>query len=156
MFEDETIVCADAKCKVEATEFSDQTVLNSLRHARGQFPENKPSIIFVKVPPRWLGENSNVKERLTKVAHNFLRGTGRIVSVKYYVSYIHWEDGRVLHTQAYQEINNQYDINRFDASRNWDMFVEADTRFGPDDGIKNFSDVPERWQRLVCYPQGIR
>jgi hypothetical protein len=155
VFENGTIVCADAKCKVEATEFSEQTVLNSLRHARTQFPDDRPSIIFVKVPPRWLAEHSNVKALLTKVANDFLRGTGRVVSVKYYVSYIHWEDGRVLHIQGFQEINNHNNSNRFDPSRNWDMFVEADTRFGPK-GIENFSDVPERWQRLVYYPQGIQ
>jgi hypothetical protein len=154
-FEDGTIVCADAKCKVEATEFSEQTVLNSLRYARGQFPKDKPSIIFVKVPPRWIGEDSNMKKILTKVTNDFLRGTGRVVSVKYYVSYIHWENGRVLHIQAFHEINNAHELNRFDSSRNWEMFVEADTRFGPD-GVENYSDVPERWRRLVYYPEGIR
>jgi len=155
LLEDGTTVCADAKCKVETTEFSEQTVLNSLRHARGQFPTDKPSIVFVKVPPRWVGDDSNMKAILTKIANDFLRGTGRVVSVKYYVSNIQWEAGRVLHIQAFHEINNNYDINRFDPSRNWDMFVETDTRFGPG-GIENFSDVPERWQRLVYFPEGFR
>jgi hypothetical protein len=154
-FEDGTTVCADAKCKIEATDFSEQTVLNSLRHARGQFPRNKPSIVFVKVPPRWVSNNSNMKAILTKIANDFLRGTGRVVSVKYYVSHIQWEDGHVLHIQAFHEINNHHETNRFDPSRNWDMFVEADTRFGPR-GIENFSDVPQRWRRLVYFPEGFR
>jgi hypothetical protein len=152
VFENETIVCADAKCKIEATQFSEQTVLNSLQHARSQFPKNKPSVVFVKIPPRWLSERSDIKERLTKVADEFLRGTGRVVSVKYYVSHIHWEDGHVSHIQAFQEINNHNAINRFGPSRNWDMFEEADETSGPN-GFENFSDVPIRWQRLIYYPQ---
>jgi hypothetical protein len=139
-FADGTIVCADAKCKIEATEFSEQTVMNSLRHARGQFPKDKPSIVFIKVPPRWIGDNSNMKEILTNVAKEFLRGTGRVVSVKYYASHIQWEDGHVLHIQAFHEINNSHDVNRFDSSRDWEMFIESDIRFGPD-GIKEFSSV---------------
>ena len=155
LFSDGVTVCADAKCKIETTEFSEQTVLNSLRHARGQFPKDKPSIVFVKMPSRWIADNSNMKEMLTKIATVFLRGTGRVVSVKYYASQIQWEDGHVLHVQAFHEISNNCDINRFDPSRNWDMFIESDVRFGPD-GIKGFSSVPEKWQRLVHYPDGFQ
>ena len=150
-FENDIVVCADAKCKIEATQFSEQTVLNSLHHARNQFPKNKPSIIFVKIPPRWLAERPDIKERLTKVADDFLRGTGRVVSVKYYISNIQWENGHVLHIQAFQEINNHNLINRFDPSRNWDMFEETDETSGPN-GFENFSDVPIRWRRLIYYP----
>jgi hypothetical protein len=153
IFGDETI-CADAKCKLEATAFSERTVINSLQHARTQFPVDRPSIVFVKVPPRWLEENSNIKVLLTKIANDFLRGTGRVVSVKYYISYIHWEHGFVTHIQAFQEINNTNPNNRFDPSRNWDMFIEADDRTVPNES-GDFSDVPRKWRRLLNFPHGI-
>ena len=47
-------VCGDAKCKVEATEFSTQTIDNTLETARGQLPNDRPGIVFVKIPPRWI------------------------------------------------------------------------------------------------------
>jgi hypothetical protein len=151
---DGATVCADAKCKIEATEFSDKSVMNSLRHARSQFPEDKPSIVFVKVPPHWLVDRPNTKFILTNVANEFLRGTGRIVSVKYYVSFIHWENGAVTHIQAFQEINNTNPVNRFDPTRNWDMFEEAQENIVPNYNGE-FTDVPQRWRRLMYYPQGI-
>jgi hypothetical protein len=101
--------------------------MNSLHQARTQFPSDKPSIIFVKVPPRWLGEHPSLKADLAKVARDFLGGTGRIVSVKFYISRIFWADGIVSHIQAFDEINNDHPSNRFDCNRNWDMFAEANT-----------------------------
>jgi hypothetical protein len=151
---DGATICADTKCKIETTEFSEKSVMNSLRHARSQFPKDRPSIVFVKVPPHWLVDRPNIKFILTNVANEFLRGTGRIVSVKYYVSFIHWENGAVTHIQAFQEINNTNALNRFDPSRNWDMFEEADEQIVPNDQGE-FTDVPQRWRRLMYYPQGI-
>lgn len=145
-------VCADAKCKIETTDYSENTVLNSLSHARQQFPPDKPSIIFVKLPPRWVAEVVDIKGRLTEVALRFLRGTGRVVSIKFYVSYIHWENGFVTHIQAFHEINNQF--NRFDPSRNWDMFSESNDAQKPNHRGE-FTDVPTRWRRLMYYPDGM-
>lgn len=150
---DGTVVCADAKCKIDSTSFSESTVWNSLRSARSQFPADRPSIIFVKVPPRWLAEQPDLKTALTKTAERFLRDTGRIVSVKYYVSSIHWEGGNVTHIQAFNEINNNNLKNRFDPSRNWDMFEEANDKVVPNQRGE-FSDVPTRWRRLMYFPQG--
>jgi len=81
---DGCIVCADAKCKIEATEFSEATVKNSLQTARKQLPKDRPSIIFVKVPEKWL-EQVGIGKSLNEIAIEFLRGTGRIVSVKFYI-----------------------------------------------------------------------
>ena len=82
---DGIVVCADAKCKIETTDYSENTVRNSLQHARQQFPKDRPSVVFVKVPPRWLADQSEMKSHLTVIANEFLRGTGRVVSVKYYI-----------------------------------------------------------------------
>jgi len=52
-------------------------------------------VIFVKMPPRWADERPTLKADLAKVAHDFLRGTGRVVSIKYYMSHSYWNDGIV-------------------------------------------------------------
>jgi hypothetical protein len=144
-------VCADAKCKLETTDFTPNTVRNALDSARKQFPPDFPSIIFVKIPSRWRDFPQPVTDILYEVASEFLRQTGRIVSVKYYTSRIVWRDGAVTHVQAFKEFSNPG--NRFDPKRNWNMFAESDETARPnEDG--EFTDVPQRWRRLIYYPQG--
>jgi hypothetical protein len=150
---DGTVVCADAKCKIETTDFSEATVLNSLRDARSQFPPDRPSIVFMKLPPHWLNARNNMKLILTEVAGRFLRNTGRIVSVKYYISFINWESGEVTHAQAFHEINNSCSVNRFGPSRNWNMFEESS--YIVPNARGEYSNVPERWRRLMYYPEGL-
>jgi hypothetical protein len=82
---DGVLVSADAKCKVDSTDFSVDTVRRSLEKARTQFPRDRPSIIFLKVPDRWI-EQPLFGASLNEIAVQFLRGTGRIVSVKFYFS----------------------------------------------------------------------
>jgi hypothetical protein len=145
-------VCADAKCKVESTAFSASTVRQALDKARKQFPADRPSIIFVKVPPNWRSFPMPVSDILAEVANAFLRGTRRIVSVKYFTTLIEWKDGAVTHTHRFKEYSNA--ANRFDPTRNWDMFTEADETARPNqDG--EFSNVPQRWRRLLYFPHGL-
>jgi len=139
-------VCADAKCKIEATVFSENTVLNSLEQARTQFPSDRPSVVFVKVPPQWFEQPSlQITNRLDEAAHKFFRTTQRVVSVKFYVSKILWRDGMVTHLQSFKEIDNP--TNRFAPARNWAMFAEADERI--DLATGELSDVPGKWRRLL-------
>jgi hypothetical protein len=154
VLKDGIVVCADAKCKVEATEYSENSVRNSLNDARKQFPNDRPSIVFVKIPSSWF-DQPNIKYELTRIANEFLRGTGRVVSVKYYVEEIYWESGAIAHTLSFQEIDNIYPINRFDPSRSWDMFAEADETATPNE-IGEYSDVPKRWKRLMYFPKGYK
>jgi hypothetical protein len=76
-----TIASADAKCKIEGTDFSSNTIENTLKKARKQLPDSMPGIVFVKVPPRWIADANSVATML-EVARSFLRGTQRVVSVK--------------------------------------------------------------------------
>jgi len=145
-------VCADAKCKLETTELSPETVRNTLDSARKQFPSDLPSIIFVKVPSSWRSLPRPVSDILYEVAHKFLRTTGRVVSVKYYTSRIFWGDGAVTHIQAFKECSNPQ--NRFDPNRNWDMFTEAD-EIAAQNEHGEFTDVPQKWRRLIYFPRGI-
>jgi len=70
-FPDGVTVCADAKCKIEATDFSEKTVENTLHDARDQFPKDQPSALFVKVPSRWTNEVGTALE-LLEIGRRFL------------------------------------------------------------------------------------
>jgi hypothetical protein len=138
---DDMVVCADAKCKVEATDFSVDTVSNSLEKARRQFPKDRPSIIFMKVPPRWMKQPAPGLS-LNAIAENFLRRTGRIVSVKFYFSNINYVGEALTHDHTFKEISNPN--NRFDRSRDWNMFAEPQPPQG-------WNGMPPRWRRLLFF-----
>jgi hypothetical protein len=40
------LACADAKCKIEGSEFSSKSLENTLKKGRKQFPDDKPAILF--------------------------------------------------------------------------------------------------------------
>ena len=139
---DGLVVCADAECKVEATDFSVDSVRRSLEKARTQFLKDRPSIIFMKVPHRWFEEPIH-SVSLNSIAETFLRGTGRIVSVKFYVSHIGYRDKALRHDHAFKDISNPN--NRFDSSRDWNMFAEPTAKGG-------WNGMPPRWKRLLFFP----
>jgi hypothetical protein len=138
----EWTVCADAKCKIESTDFSIETVQNSLAHVRKQFPKDRPSIIFVKVPARWF-ENLSIALLLMDIAGDFLRQTGRIVSIEFYTSHVVHTNGMLGHSQGFKETSNPN--NRFDSTRNWDMFAEPSR-------TPNWNGMPPKWKRLLFFP----
>lgn len=141
---DGMVVCADAKCKLEATEFSADTVRNSLEKARRQFPADQPSIIFMKVPARWFKQPIQVRGlSLNEIAEKFLCGTKRIVSVKFYFSEIVYVDKVLMHDHTFKEISNHN--NRFDQARDWDMFAEPQAARG-------WNGMPPRWRRVLFFP----
>ena len=59
----------------------------------------------MKVPQRWFEEPGRGVS-LINIAETFLRGTGRIVSVKFYVSYIGYRDKALRQDHAFKEISN--------------------------------------------------
>jgi hypothetical protein len=135
------VVCADAKCKIEANNIDPASVRNTLDSARDQFPKDKPGVIFVKVPQHWFARPGMTAD-LRKVARDFLRGTGRIVSVKYYVSHVTFINQQTVHRHAFDEIDNPN--NRFPPNRNWDFFRGYHV---PDE----WNGMPPKWIRLMHF-----
>jgi hypothetical protein len=133
---DGLVVCADAKCKVETTDFSENTVMNALKDARTQFTEDRPSIIFMKFPHHWFGKPIPPGVSLNSIARRFLRTTGRIVSVKFYASHIEYRDKELWHYLKHTEVPNPN--NRFGSSRDWKML--------PPPGLY---EMPPNWKRLL-------
>jgi hypothetical protein len=137
-------VCGDAKCKVETTEFSWKTIDGTLETARSQLPDEKPGIVFVKIPPKWM-ETANSANLCHAVGREFLRTTKRVVSVKYYASPLTFMNGVLGIHHAFMEISNP--ITDFGNYQNWDIFRK--NALPPE-----WNGMPPWWQRIMFYPDG--
>jgi len=138
------LACADAKCKIEGTEFDAKKITNALKKARKQLPDDRPGIVFVKVPQQWMGVNG-FEYTAAGAARAFLRGTRRVVSVKYYVSPLVLLNGWMKHQHAYKEISNPY--TDFGNMKNWSLFPKIDVP-------PEWNGMPPHWQRILFFPDG--
>jgi hypothetical protein len=133
-FADGRPVFADAKCKLESTEPSIETVKHSLNRARGQLPAGEMNVVFLKVPESWMRSESAMGF-VEHAALDFLRTTSRIVSVKVYAM-IHEFEG----------------TNIFQIIRGCD-YVNGRTELEPYSRIKIFSvnrvGVGPKWAGLT-------
>ena len=121
-YDDGREACVDAKCRLEATEVRAETIRNSLNKARqNNLPANRPGIIFVKVPPRWL-EDHSVRDATHEVVKGFLRNSGRVVSVILYAIAVSAmsEGALVLMRHRFDELPNP--SHRFEMAKNWTLF----------------------------------
>jgi hypothetical protein len=137
-------VCGDAKCKVEGTDFNVKSIGYSLSKARKQLPDDRPGIVFIKIPPRWYNQQ-NFIILASSEALEFLRTTRRVVSVKFYVSATVFHSGWVKIEHGFKEISNP--VSDFGNNVNWDIF-HKDTNVPA-------SGMPAHWQRILFYPDGI-
>ena len=135
-------VAADAKCKFETTAITPDSLRNSMKKARGQLPPDQAGIIFIKVPQRWI-ESPDTAAAMIATARDFLATTGRVVSVKFYVSHLEIGNGMVAHRHAFRELTNG--TNRFDGERNWDLFANYDVP-------ASWNGMPPKWQRIFFWP----
>ena len=78
-------------------------------------------------------------------AQSFLKGTRRVVSVKFYMSPNSIEGGYIKQRHAYKEISNP--DTRFGAARNWNYFCQFDLP-------PECNGVPPHWQRVLFFPDG--
>jgi len=105
LFPNGYVACADAKCKIEQTIFSEGGIKNGLKAAREQLPNDKPGIIFIKTPQHWLSDES-FRTRALLIVQRFLGGVKRIVSVKFYVEPISFADNVMRIDLGYREVSN--------------------------------------------------
>ncbi|MGO4870345.1 MAG: hypothetical protein ACLPGW_06990 [Roseiarcus sp.] len=138
-------VCADTKCKIETTEISADSIKHSLGEARKQLPSDRPGFVFVKVPQHWIDE-AQFRDAMIAAAEMFLRGTRRVVSVKFYVSALVFVDNKIAHLMRYKEVSNPQ--NRFDSGRDWDIFSDHEIPSG-------WNGMPPHWLRLFYFPDGL-
>jgi hypothetical protein len=144
MYPDGVIASADAKCKIEGTEFSENTIKNTLNKARKQLPDDMLGIVFVKLPPSWISDGDRVSTSLN-TARDFLRGTRRVVSVKFYSSPISLATNVLRHDHAYKEVSNPQ--TDFGDHKDWNIFRKFDLP-------PEFNGMPPHWQRIIFFPDG--
>jgi hypothetical protein len=117
------VACADAKCKIDETSFSEGGIREALRKAREQLPNDKPGIIFVKTPEHYLA-NPTFLAKAIQIAQRFLGGVTRIVSVKFYVEPIRLANNVMRIDLAYKEVSNPR--TDFGDNINWNLFRKHD------------------------------
>jgi hypothetical protein len=131
------LICGDTKCKLEITERTKQTLIDSLRKAQRQFPPDRPSIVFVKLPQTWNPNGLDVStwQLIQEVCDEFFRGTGRVVSVVFYFSLTIELDGSdaVGYLMAKEMLNPNH---RFDKDIDWSV-------------ISDVPEPPPHWLNLV-------
>ncbi len=143
-YPDGLAVPADAKCKFENTKINPKSIINSLEIGRKKLPADRPGIIFVKVPQRWIVDVENAAA-MVDAGRKFLRNTDRIVAVTFYVSHLETRDDVVMHRYALRELTNE--TSRFHQERNWELFTNY---YVP----PSWNGMPPKWQRLFFFPQG--
>ena len=72
-------VCCEVETKKESTVLTENTVYNSIEHARKQLPKNQLGLVFLRIPQEWIRPGS--KEIIDKAVLRKLRQTQRIVAV---------------------------------------------------------------------------
>jgi hypothetical protein len=127
-------VCADAKCKFEATQLRASSIYGSLKDARSQLPDNEPSVVLVKVPEKWVSDIDLAKE-IIREAEAYLRQSDHIMSIKFYAPITVIDDERATRAHVYKEISNP----NF-PDRDWDMFR--------DDMRSPVNGMPSWWIRI--------
>lgn len=96
----------EIECKIENRNFSENTIRETLRHAKNQLPKGKSSVIFVKLPEKWSFQE-DIQDKLSNVLNDFFRQTTRINSVIYF-----WEEWTYLKTgQAFRAIRFNEKVN---------------------------------------------
>jgi hypothetical protein len=142
---EEFTICADAKCKIEATPLSAQTITNTLMKARKQLPSDRPGVVFIKFPGEWKRIPS-FRNTLLSAGNTFFSSTARVVSIVYYSSPVDFKNGDITHEHQFMEIHNAN--GRF-GKRDWQLF----NRWHPPLGAKNA--MPPKWRRLMNFPNSF-
>jgi hypothetical protein len=152
----EWLVCADAKCKVELPVPDSNSITKTLSRSRNQLPKDGPGIFFVKIPQGWMGHSGWERTTVQGALDFFSQGTGRVVSVVFYVEPIQLhidvvETGRsYVATQGhfFREVANPR--RRYGKDLDWKLFE----KWRPTDHA-SWSAMPAKYTRLFEFPKGL-
>jgi len=97
----------EMKCKLETTEYSENTLKGVLNSARGQLPKNGCGIILLKIPQTWVDASYEVAASINHVIGSFLRNTSRIAEVVWYARNMYYTDDLVVPTLLHNEYLNE-------------------------------------------------
>jgi hypothetical protein len=121
--QDGVVLCADAKCKIETTGLSAETITSAINKAQSQLPDGRPGMAIIKIPEQWIGMGYEIlRPVLREGSIAKLRNTTRIVGVSFYSVSHQLENKFISETYHFYHIHNPN--NAFDARRDWDLFHE--------------------------------
>jgi hypothetical protein len=102
-------VCADVKCRVERNlPPSASAILNTLKGARRQLPDDQMGAFFLKFPQSWApdGDIKPLIAILEQAALDFLRGTKRVVAIVMYFNIVLPVNGGLGVYNVYRQVLN--------------------------------------------------
>jgi hypothetical protein len=129
-------VPADAKCKLESTQLDAASITDSLRKARKQLPDDRLSVVLIKVPEKWIMD-TELAQQIVHTAADYMRQSNHIASVKFYSPILMFFQTYVRRHHALKEISNP----KF-TERNWDIFLKE---------VRTPDGMPPWWTRF--YPE---
>jgi len=139
--------CGDAKCKVESTDISSETVTQTLKNSRTQLPPDGPGVFFMKIPQKWMGNPEWQRITVEGALDFFAMGTKRVLSVVFYVEPLHYKDGFLAQGHLYHEVLNPR--HKFSGHLDWRLM----DRWKPP--AKSPNGMPPFWIRLSHFPTGL-
>ena len=117
-------VCAETAAKFDGTVPRAKSIATSLKDSRAQLPDDRPSVIFVKVPERWV-RDVELARQITNVANGYLNQSTHIMSIKFYAPIAIYTPERTARWNIHFEVSNP----KF-SERNWDMFRDENVPAG--------------------------
>jgi hypothetical protein len=128
---------AETKCAAERGPFRESRVLNPLRKARSQLPDDGPVVIFMKIPEEW-ATREEFGEKMNAAIKRFFRGTGAVVAVELFATGFRFNWTVAAPAVAGVEIINGH--HRFDTTKDWSLI-------GPIP--PNTPSVPPSWWKSI-------
>lgn len=113
-------ICGEIKCKVEETQFSKRTILNSLVAAKHQLPKDTEGMIFLKIPSLW-AETEDLDSLKNEAISEFLRNSSRKLTV-----YPFWDVWRVFNNGDWLNATGIEYYSNFEDELAW-MSIDEDT-----------------------------
>ena len=134
-------VCAETKCKYEEGALSAGGIRNVLDVARKQnLPRNEPGIIFCKLPVDWLHTDEQFA-LISAATNEFFSRNTRIVSVKFYTSYVYEDEIAIRENMGWHEVPNRR--NRFDTTTDWRLFPVTP------EVARSWNGMPDHWRHIL-------
>jgi hypothetical protein len=107
----------ETESKRETGALTGTTIFNSLHHARKQLPNDKPAVIFLKLPETWLSQESH--KTIDPQIRKFLRGTQTVVAVDIFATDFRSKAGIAEPIIAGVEVLNL--DHKFDRTLDWSL-----------------------------------
>jgi hypothetical protein len=138
------IACLEVKCNLERQEPNINSVKNALVRAKKQLPDS-PGVIIIKLPSQAIREDAFVSQ-VNSVTDDFLRNTGRVVSVKFYATVYDYDQSTKMLGQSHVFMEKNNLQSRFFPNHDWSLMKN----WVPHPSFWN--KMPPHWTRIAFFP----